>query len=270
MKQPENKSVYRYEEIRPPDELKDYLDKIWIFDSPESSQIGSHFRILPDYTVSLIFIKGNDVNKHDIFVCGPNSVPVSIQHFINQSTIGFRFKPAIFHRLLNIQASYSLNKIIPVNTFISKTALNRLKKNFFNAECNDDKIETFNKFINKYKLLQDFNFSELLNAIEIIVRKNGKVKLEKIYSKLKISPRQFQRNFTAAAGLSPKEFCKIVRFHTVAERLVKNNFRHFDALVETGYYDQSHYYREFKEFTGMLPSAFESRQKRISHKNLLE
>lgn len=270
MKQPEKKSVYRYEEIKPPDDLKEYLNKIWIFDSPGNSDIGSNFRILPDFTVSLIFISGEKPNKRGIFISGPNTVPVSIHHFNNQSTTGFRFKPAIVHRLFNILPSVSINKITPINAFISKAVLNKLKKNFFSAESNDDKIKVFSTFINKYSLIQDKNFKELLDAVEIIIRTKGKVKLEKIYSAIKISPRQFQRNFTAAAGLSPKEFCKIVRFHNVAEKLVKNNFRHFDALVETGYYDQSHYYREFKEFTGMLPSAFESRQKRISHKNLLD
>ena len=57
-----------------------------------------------------------------------------------------------------------------------------------------------------------------------------------------------------------------MRFHKVTRKLVKNNFRHFDTLVESGYYDQSHYYREFKEFLGMLkPGKFEIRQKKISH-----
>ena len=107
-------------------------------------------------------------------------------------------------------------------------------------------------------------------AINTIVSADGALKLEELYSGLSISQRQFQRNFTKRTGLTPKEFSRIVRFHKVTRKLVKNDFRHFDTLVESGYYDQSHYYREFKEFLSMLPGKFESRQKRIEYKELLK
>ncbi len=270
MNTPKEKSRYRYEEIKPPAKLSGVLDKIWLFNSAAFYDIGKNFRILPDYTSSLIFTSGRDSDLKQIFLAGPNTRSIQIQHFPDQLSCGFRFKPAILHGLLGVSPAVSLDKVIPLNTLINEKSYSELARAFFSAKSNGRRISVFSKFIKSIYSAVDSPAEQLRKYINIILKSGGSVKLESIYSSLKISPRQFQRNFIAATGLAPKEFCKIVRFHTLADKLVKNNFRHYDALVEMGYYDQSHYYREFKEFTGMLPSAFEQRQKRIRHRNLLD
>jgi len=264
------KPVFKYEEIKPPLELSGFINKIWLFNSAAFSDIGKNFRILPDYTSSLIFTSGSTVNLRQIFLAGPNSSPIQIQHFPKQLSCGFRFKPAILHNVLGVSPSISLNKVVPLNEIIAVKLYSQLVEAFFSAVNIKKKIAVFSKFISGFGFVPGAKQIELRESIDTILSTDGSVKLETIYASLNLSSRQFQRNFTAATGLSPKEFCKIVRFHTLADKLVKNNFRHYDALVELGYYDQSHYYREFKEFTGMLPGAFESRQRRIKHQNLID
>lgn len=269
MHKPAKEFFYKYEEIRPPSELSGLINKIWLFNSQAFSEIGRNFRILPDYTASIIFTEGSSKQKQ-VFLSGPNTIPIQVQHFPKQLTCGFRFKPAILHGLLGVSPVTSLDKIIPLSEIIEKRSYKRLFENYFKSGNLSKKIAAFYEFIRSFNTEASEKQNELLSKIDVILQSDGNVKMESIYASLKISSRQFQRNFTASIGLTPKEFCKIVRFHTLADRLVKNNFRHYDALVEMGYYDQSHYYREFKEFTGMLPSAFESRQKRIKHQNLLD
>ena len=69
-----------------------------------------------------------------------------------------------------------------------------------------------------------------------------------------LSPRQFERNFVARVGLSPKLFARIARFDQ-AFRL-KEQQPHLDWLavaVRCGYYDYRHLVRDFREFAGVTP-----------------
>jgi transcriptional regulator GlxA family with amidase domain len=69
-----------------------------------------------------------------------------------------------------------------------------------------------------------------------------------------LSPRQFERNFVARVGLSPKLFARIARFDQ-AFRL-KEKLPDLDWLavaVQCGYYDYRHLVRDFREFAGVTP-----------------
>jgi AraC-like DNA-binding protein len=69
-----------------------------------------------------------------------------------------------------------------------------------------------------------------------------------------LSPRQFERNFVARVGLSPKLFTRIARFDR-AFRL-KEKLPDLDWLavaVQCGYYDYRHLVRDFREFAGVTP-----------------
>jgi AraC-like DNA-binding protein len=51
---------------------------------------------------------------------------------------------------------------------------------------------------------------------------------------------------------------RIVRFQSALQHLIGS---HTDSLTDityrAGYYDQAHFIREFKEFTGQVPSHFQ-------------
>ena len=243
---------------------------IWAFTSGNSDKMENKFRILPDYTASLIFTSSPEKNSKKIYITGPNKFPVNIIHSTGQITFGFRFNPMILPLMLKYEPEISVNKILALDEIIGSAEAEKLSDEFYSSDNINSKIFVVEKFLKGKDFRADIINSEIKSVIEKIVDTGGTIKLEEIYQTVNSSPRQFQRIFSAKTGISPKEFCKIVRFHTVANKLVKNNFKHYDALVETGFYDQSHYYREFKEFIGMLPKVFEFRQKRISHKNLLK
>nr|WP_230979824.1 AraC family transcriptional regulator [Steroidobacter gossypii] len=69
-----------------------------------------------------------------------------------------------------------------------------------------------------------------------------------------IDPRTLERRFIAWSGMSAKSYCRIVRFklayHAFLQRC-SGCVRDADPL--RGYYDQSHFIREFRFFTGTSP-----------------
>lgn len=72
---------------------------------------------------------------------------------------------------------------------------------------------------------------------------------------LAVSERQLGRRFRDRVGMSPKRFASLRRFERAA-RLAATSRSLTRAAVEAGYYDQPHFNREFRRFTGLAPGAW--------------
>lgn len=270
MKTQSKKPHYNYTEYKPINSVKDLVEKIWVFDSVIDSLDDPHFGLIPDYTSSLIIIIPHNNLDITLFLTGPNTHNIQFNTNPEQITIGLRFYPGKIFNIFGLHPSDIINKIVAMESICDKTVLNSLISELISLTNIRKKAVVLCRFVSGIAASNTLINDDITAAINTIVAADGSVKLEDLYHQISISPRQFLRNFTKRTGLTPKEFSRIVRFHKVTRKLVKNNFMHFDTLVESGYYDQSHYYREFKEFLGMLPGKFESRQKKIDYKELLK
>jgi AraC-like DNA-binding protein len=69
---------------------------------------------------------------------------------------------------------------------------------------------------------------------------------------LAISERQLERRFLARIGLTPKRFASLRRFeHALAHARTSPSLT--DTALAAGYYDQSHFIRDFHRFAGATP-----------------
>jgi transcriptional regulator GlxA family with amidase domain len=71
-----------------------------------------------------------------------------------------------------------------------------------------------------------------------------------------LSRRQFERNFKACSGFSPKLYTRIIRFQAAAKEYGMQYQSLTDIAYRCGYYDQSHFIHDFKEFSGFHPKEY--------------
>lgn len=84
--------------------------------------------------------------------------------------------------------------------------------------------------------------------------------LNHLASLLNVSQRYLQKAFLTKIGFSQKQFLRILRFQQILQRLSQRDISSLTTLAyENDFYDQSHFVREFKAFTGFLPSEFETK-----------
>lgn len=69
-----------------------------------------------------------------------------------------------------------------------------------------------------------------------------------------LSSRQNRRRFLDAVGLTPKRFDRIQRLQAAMARLKETGLA--DAALAAGYFDQAHFTRDFRDFTGQTPAQF--------------
>lgn len=90
--------------------------------------------------------------------------------------------------------------------------------------------------------------------------------------KANVGLRHFERSFKAQFGITAKEFQKITRFQDVIKNiLLSKNPNYLSVVLDNGYFDQSHFIREFKSLTAKTPSEYftkENFDRHFYHKSI--
>lgn len=69
-----------------------------------------------------------------------------------------------------------------------------------------------------------------------------------------ISERQFERKFLQSIGFTPSYYKRVLRFEKALYRIQHGHYKSLANLsYELGYADQSHFNREFKQFSSLTP-----------------
>ena len=97
------------------------------------------------------------------------------------------------------------------------------------------------------------------DAVEALRRRihadRGATSIMRWASDARIDARRLERGFCAATGMTPKQYARVIRFkRTYREIIARGNAAPLAAQLD-GFYDQSHFNREFRHFTGVAPTV---------------
>ena len=86
---------------------------------------------------------------------------------------------------------------------------------------------------------------------------HGTVPIQELADAAGISLRHFQRRFLQLTGLNPKHYARICRIgHAIHHKELEPDVSWTELALESGYADQSHFIRDFKALTGVVPREF--------------
>ncbi|TWV98073.1 helix-turn-helix transcriptional regulator [Chitinophaga pinensis] len=92
------------------------------------------------------------------------------------------------------------------------------------------------------------------SAIEQIQEMNGNIRVKALPDRLHISQDAFEKRFRRVTGATPKQFASIVRLRSLISR--SDEMTLTETAYNAGYFDQAHFIKDFKAFTGKTPRAF--------------
>ncbi|HSK12889.1 MAG TPA: helix-turn-helix transcriptional regulator [Phnomibacter sp.] len=167
-----------------------------------------------------------------------------------------RFQPGGLFRLLGLPMAEIVDEGVPGADLLGKQAdelLDRLRNIPDNRDiCRHVEIFLLSK---AERLMPALPLDEALN---IVWQRQGNISVDEMASLACLSVRQFERRCLERIGMSPKLYTRITRFSN-AYRLYEA-YPHLswtDVAHRAGYFDQMHFIRDFKQFTGATPTAFE-------------
>ncbi|HWB26831.1 MAG TPA: helix-turn-helix transcriptional regulator [Chitinophagaceae bacterium] len=143
---------------------------------------------------------------------------------------------------------------ISLDNFILRSELLLLEEQLCGAKTDGARITIVEKF-----LLSRINFLPpdplVVGALSLIHKAKGTLRIEEIAGQLHTSQSPLEKKFRKAIGASPKKFSSIVRLKNAITN--RGNETSLTALgYEAGFYDQAHFIKEFKIFTGQTPAEF--------------
>jgi transcriptional regulator GlxA family with amidase domain len=94
-------------------------------------------------------------------------------------------------------------------------------------------------------------------TIETMLSTRGSSSISAIFKNDLAKRRQLERKFTTQIGISPKQLGRVIRLQTALKMLLNQTSETLTEIAyESEYYDQAHFIKDFKEFTGTTPKEF--------------
>ena len=83
------------------------------------------------------------------------------------------------------------------------------------------------------------------------------IRFRRLSEQIGYSQKHFISLFKAHVGAAPKQYMKIMRFQQAILELERETLTHWSEIaLRNGFYDQSHFIHEFRDFSGFTPGEY--------------
>ena len=255
---------------RPGPPLNEFVEYVWLIEDGQAPRLE---KILPSGTIELVVnLKNDEIHIHDperperfqrlsgavfsgtysrSFICNAQ------QH---EAIMGVHFKAGGAFPFLGANASELTNAHAHLFDLWGTPGL-ELRERLCTALTSQE----------RFRIMETALISRLHNhtsyqlqteiALEMIAAVGKRPSVRDVSQEFGLSQRRFIQIFSSLVGLTPKIFCRVLRFQQariLAERPETSNWA--ELAVICGYFDQSHLIKDFREFSGSTPTIFSVQQ----------
>jgi len=255
-----------YQEFKPKGILKDFIQ--CYFTCETETNVLSEDKVFASGSIEIMFnlgatrkqfsLNGNLMTEPDIQLWGQVLKPVDIKSFGKHSIFGIRFFAHTATCFFNEAIEQFNDAVFNLEDVMGNKA-NGVHSKLLESDTIIQKIEVTENFLKERLLLfgKKTNKLDLVSAVmNELLQEECKVNMNTMALRYGISSRYLQKIFLQYSGVTPNLFRKISRFQKSLYLLANNNDSLTSIAHHCGYFDQSHFIKDFKEFTGTTPSEF--------------
>lgn len=193
--------------------------------------------------------------RPSVFIGGMHSTAFLVKSLqADGRLLSIKFQPDRSGDLCGGRADLFRNLIVPTVDVFGTSGL-MLCDDIWKANTSDEKLRCALKFVADNRKDADHRFSQIF---EDCYHSIGRQSVSDRAAKVHLSPSHFRKIFREKVGLSPREYSKIVRINYAAQEVHRGIRSLTDIAYSLGYFDQSHFIKEFRSVLKVSPGAYAS------------
>lgn len=224
-------------------ELENYCMCIWTMKSKKILNKTISNNILPDACIDIVI----DFANRTICFAGFSKETKDFKLDKKIDYMGVRLKPSIFYLLFNVATDRIMDNEISFSDIEKEISIDSI----LDLENTNERIEHLKKYLlQKAKEQKKMPFVEI---VEKLYEDPKEQSVKDIAKKLGYNERNLYRVFKSNFGVSPKVLLNILRLHLCLTLMLEKKMNLIDIALFCGFYDQSHFIKEIKRYTGISP-----------------
>ncbi len=248
-----------FHQFEPSPALKTAVSCYWIIEGNETAAS----KIIPDGSPEMIFHYGD---PYEIFisesaaqiqplslVAGQLTRPITIRPTGKSGVFGVKFFPAGLWKLFKVNMQKLQNETLNLDNVLGINTQS-FRESLAAADTHADRVYLADMFfLTQINNLRSSVLETLLNRIHT---SEASISLQQLCADEKISARKLERTFNEVIGVSAKMYIRLSRFARAFRTLQQKELSKADISYLHGYFDQSHFNRDFKLFSGENPRSY--------------
>lgn len=249
----------KFDKHFPTEQLKSYIKYFVV----SENELENEYKVFPSsglvigfqYKGQLAAVKDNTESK--LTTAGITGITDGYKVFKNSADIGtilVYFTEIGFTHFASHPANELFNLSLSLEDIFDKNSVTEVEEKLTIATTDKQRIKIVEQFLlSQLKVIETDKL--IVEAVKLIYQSNGTIRIKELNEKLFISQSPFEKRFRKVVGTTAKKFASIVRFNTVLDNL-NDSKTLTEICYENNFFDQAHFIKDFKQFTGDTPENF--------------
>lgn len=174
------------------------------------------------------------------------------------------FQPWGLHTISGIPGPETINRQVSSDQLFGPLA-SILQTQLLNYAGLGERINQIEGFLRTRQSSLRAVWSLLPGAVQLMHQTNGQLPIQQLTQQLATTERSLERHFEQVMGIGPKQYSRIIRLqHCLKIHRQQPALSLTELTYKTGYYDQAHFIREFRQLTGITPTQYDTGPARLA------
>ena len=234
----------------PAADLADWVERHWVvtWDLPPGRREAA--TLLPHPCVNLVLDNGH------LLVAGVGRERFSYALAGRGRVFGVKFRPGAFQPFYGAPVNGLTDRTVPAAE-VWGGAASGVEAALAAAPEVDELVRSAEAFLRRRRPAPDPNVELVGTVVRALLYDRRISRVEDVARRFGLSTRSLQRLFQRYVGVTPKWVLRRYRLHEAAARLAEGTSGTWaEAAAELGYFDQSHFIRDFTAAVGVTPVEY--------------
>jgi AraC-like DNA-binding protein len=246
--------------------INEFVDYFWLFDGGQTPR---KERIVPSGTIELVInLRDDEIRIHNraqskqhkrfsgAVLSGTYSSIFVVDAMQHESMLGVHFKPGGAFPFLGALASELTDAHVDLADLWGRSGL-ELRERLCVVSTHRQRFQIMEEILTDRLHRSRKGHLAVAIALGVFGPNGTDASVRDVAHEVGLCQRRFSKVVAAQVGLTPKVFCRILRFQrvrTLADQIEKPDWAQIASIC--GYFDQSHLINDFLEFSGFSPTEY--------------